>query len=770
MSMVLLCSARRDLRRSAGIGTLVLLIVGAPGVARADLPVAEAGPDQFVDEGDTVQLDASASTGGGYQITGYAWDFDGDLVFDYQETAGYAPDGAFDGKTPYAYPDNGVYTVTLQVTNSAQATATDTLIVTVNNVVPEATILSGVGVAENYIIVTNSNGLSYYLNIENDGALGDPEFIDDKAGGTYGAGIGDFDNDGDLDALVGDMNNTWYYEKIGEGNSFAPAVSVDDTVHSRSRMDFAEADYNNDGNLDAIMADYYSNYLTIYTGSGDGTFTRNTLTCTSWIFGLDSADFNNDGNEDFIASSAYSAAPDAYIYFGNGDGTFQSPMPSSSGLSYGVCAGDFDNDGNDDFIVGYPQCRFVHGNGDGTFADPVTLGFRILAMAESDIDVDGNLDLICTFNNIVYYYEGNGDGTFALECSRIIIGGLYGIATSPEPGAGPIEVNEGEVSRFTGTFSDPGWVDTHTATWDWGDGSPVEPGNVTETNEPPAATGEVAAEHSYGDDGQHTITLTVCDDDGGCGSDTAIVNVYNVAPRIEAIITPVEPTELDTAIEVSAEFTDPGWLDTHTAIIDWGDSQADELGMVMSPILMSHTYAEPGVYTLGLEVTDDDGGSEWMEFRYVVVYDPEGGFVTGGGWIDSPEGAYVPDPLLTGRAHFGFVSKYVHGQQHPAGNTEFQFRVADLNFHSSAYDWLVIAGAKAMYRGIGTINGAGNYGFMISAIDEELTPSTDVDLFRMKIWDRDDDDAVVYDNQLGDPEDSDPVTAVGVGQIVIHRN
>ena len=98
-------------------------------------------------------------------------------------------------------------------------------------------------------------------------------------------------------------------------------------------------------------------------------------------------------------------------------------------------------------------------------------------------------------------------------------------------------------------------------------------------------------------------------------------------------------------------------------------------------------------------------------FRFAVVYDPDGGFVTGGGWIDSPEGAYANDETLTVKANFGFVSKYQQGAQTPTGNTQFNFKVADLKFHSSDYDWLVIANHKAMYKGTGTINNGGNYGY-----------------------------------------------------------
>ena len=154
-----------------------------------------------------------------------------------------------------------------------------------------------------------------------------------------------------------------------------------------------------------------------------------------------------------------------------------------------------------------------------------------------------------------------------------------------------------------------------------------------------------------------------------------------------------------------------------------------------------------------------------------MVYDPAGGFVTGGGWIDSPAGAYAADPTLTGRANFGFVSKYKKGKSVPEGNTSFQFKAGDLKFESTGYDWLVISGKKAQFKGSGTINGSGDYGFMLTAIDEALTPSTDVDLFRIKIWEKAADgseDDVIYDNKMGALDAADPTTALGGGSIVIH--
>lgn len=50
----------------------------------------------------------------------------------------------------------------------------------------------------------------------------------------------------------------------------------------------------------------------------------------------------------------------------------------------------------------------------------------------------------------------------------------------------------------------------------------------------------------------------------------------------------------------------------------------------------------------------------------------------------------------------------------------------------------------------------------------EETNTTDGDLFRIRIWGKDDGDWVVYDNMVGAPSSSDPTTALGGGSIVIH--
>jgi PKD repeat protein len=234
-------------------------------------------------------------------------------------------------------------------------------------------------------------------------------------------------------------------------------------------------------------------------------------------------------------------------------------------------------------------------------------------------------------------------------------------------------------------------------------------------------------------------------------------------------VTPIIPVKVGETVTATASYSDPG-DDTLTTTIYWGDGKTSST--TGYTITETHEYTTPGVYTVTLSVTD---GSDTVEtsYSYVVVYDPDGGFVTGGGWINSPEGAYVADPDLTGKANFGFVSKYKKGTTTPTGKTEFQFKAGSLNFHSTEYNWLVVAGAKAQFKGTGTINGQGSYKFMITAVDGALS-NAGKDLFRIKIWEEDEVtkvETIIYDNMLGADNNAElsATTELGGGSIVIHK-
>jgi sugar lactone lactonase YvrE len=365
---------------------------------------------------------------------------------------------------------------------------------------------------------------------------------------------------------------------------------------------------------------------------------------------------------------------------------------------------------------------------------------------------------------VLHFVDGQrGDDDLTTNGEIVEPGGPGDVLNRPPEvvAGGPYEVDEGGSLAITASGNDPDG-DPLTYAWDLDDDG---------TFETPGQSVIFSAEGLDGPS-SHTIAVQVTDSGGLSATDQTAVGVLNVAPTVGEITAPVAPVQVETPINAGANFTDPGVLDTHTAVWEWGDGSISQ-GTVeemdgSGSVTGSHTYTTTGVYTVKLTVTDDDGDSGESVFQYVVVYDPEGGFVTGGGWIDSPPGAFTADLDLTGRATFGFVAKYKKGAAEPTGETEFRFRVADLNFHSDSYQWLVIAGSKAQFKGTGTINGTGNYGFMLTAIDAALTPSTEVDRFRIKIWDKAT-DVVIYDNQMDADDDADPATALGGGSVVIHE-
>jgi PKD repeat protein len=223
------------------------------------------------------------------------------------------------------------------------------------------------------------------------------------------------------------------------------------------------------------------------------------------------------------------------------------------------------------------------------------------------------------------------------------------------------------------------------------------------------------------------VTLTVTDDSGASDSCTATVTVVDVSePEITSVTPDSQVVSVGSPANFLVEATDNCSCMGTVWQFDVDNPLPEEFGDCES---MNHTYSSPGIYSVGVVAVDDAGNESDPAFVYVVVYDPDGGFVTGGGWIYSEPGAYVPDPTLEGKANFGFVSKYKKGATKPTGNTEFQFHVGDLNFHSSDYDWLVVTGNDyARYKGTGTINGEGDYKFMLWAGD------SDPDVFRIKIW------------------------------------
>ncbi|HKY17204.1 MAG TPA: post-COAP-1 domain-containing protein, partial [Microthrixaceae bacterium] len=257
--------------------------------------------------------------------------------------------------------------------------------------------------------------------------------------------------------------------------------------------------------------------------------------------------------------------------------------------------------------------------------------------------------------------------------------------------------------------------------------------------------------------GEKTVKITV----PGC----------NVAPTDLALVCQLTPVAINTPATLSFSFTDPDATDAHDVDIAWDDTTSSHIDLAagVTAGAADHTYTAVGVYQPTVTVTDSFGETvEATCENYIVVFDPNGGFVTGGGWIDTAAGSYPADPTLDGRANFGFVSKYKKGQIVPTGSTEFQFHATDFNFHSEDYEWLIVSGSKAQFKGTGTINGEGSYKFMVTATDGGTGKTATPDTFRIKITDG---STVVYDNKLGGSDEfgAAPTQDIGSGSIVIHK-
>jgi hypothetical protein len=185
-------------------------------------------------------------------------------------------------------------------------------------------------------------------------------------------------------------------------------------------------------------------------------------------------------------------------------------------------------------------------------------------------------------------------------------------------------------------FTDPGTLDSHVATVDWADGTGVAGAPVSESPfGPPGSTagmtGTVAADHVYADDGTYDVLACVTDDDGASGCGVVRVVVANVAPLVVAGADVVSVEAGGVAL-APATFHDAGTLDSHVAVVSWGDELAPVSGVVTeSPhgppgstlgldgtVGSGHVYGDDGVYVVQVCVTDDDGGTGCDTFSVTV--------------------------------------------------------------------------------------------------------------------------------------------------------
>ena len=258
------------------------------------------------------------------------------------------------------------------------------------------------------------------------------------------------------------------------------------------------------------------------------------------------------------------------------------------------------------------------------------------------------------------------------------------------------EIDESGVVTLVGAFSDPGTLDTHRLTIDWGDGN-------SEALALDLGAREFLTTHQYLDDNPtgtssdtYSINLTLTDDDSGSDSTSTNVAVKNVAPEIMSLVVNPPFVEEHGIITLTGAFSDMGTLDTHSATIDWGDGSASQ-GLIMESngsgsFSGGHNYANGGIYDVKVTLTDDDGGSATRSATEIVtgVGVKEGVlYVVGTDRNDDVRISRMGNGLIKVQANF--LTDRCHLRTFKAEEIErIEIRLGNGNDHASVADNIVL--------------------------------------------------------------------------------
>ncbi|MEM7585808.1 MAG: FG-GAP-like repeat-containing protein [Acidobacteriota bacterium] len=229
-------------------------------------------------------------------------------------------------------------------------------------------------------------------------------------GPTMDAAVADVDADGDLDLLLAQEHQPNIL-LINDGSGRLTNVSAAQLPQvARDSEDIAFGDFDGDGDVDAVVVSEDDEINELYLNDGRGHFTDggDRLPVTGRTNAVVTADLDGDGALDLILGNSGQNVlllNDGQGHFreatGN-DGT-QGRLPAVEDITQDLELGDVDGDGDLDLLVGNQDAnRLLINDGQGVFRD-VELPMREVPEETreadfGDVDGDGNLDIL--FANI----------------------------------------------------------------------------------------------------------------------------------------------------------------------------------------------------------------------------------------------------------------------------------------------------------------------------------------------------------------------------------
>ncbi|UCE37531.1 MAG: PKD domain-containing protein [Thermoplasmata archaeon] len=615
----------RDIANNTGTDTLFVFV---DNVA----PVANAGIDQIVDEGEMTYFNGSDSydTPSDMSTLIYTWYFEDSTVL-------------LGINVSHSFSDNGNYAVTLVVEDNNGFTDSDTIFVTVNNVAPIADAngpysgTEGVGViftgsatdpGEDTFTYDwdfdDSDGITYL-----DATSPNPTWTwSDEFSGMIYLRVTDDDGDIGFDSASVTITNTAPVADCGgpysgyEGTAIALSGSASDPGADSLTYEW---DLDNDGLFDDATGQnpewtWYDNgvfTISLRVSDSDGgedsdkeIVTINNVAPTADAGGPYSEDEGSVVSFTGVASDPGSLDTFTYYWdFGDGESSSQqnpTHVYSDDGIYIATLTVTDDDGGtnsNNTFVMinNVAPTAYAQGPYSGDEGAPVSFfssatdpGTDTFTYEWDFDDSDGVTYSDATgpnptwtwpddFSGTIYLRVIDDDGGIDIDNTTVTINN---IAPIPDPG-GPYSGYEGTSLDFSASALDPG-SDTFTYKWDMDNDGQYDD-----------ADGQSPSWTWY-DNGAFLVSLKITDDDGDFGIDTTLVTIINVAPSADAGVIYYEGE--GTAIFFKGNYSDPGISDSHTFLWDFGD------GTISTEQNPTHVYADDDVYTVVLSVTDDDGG------------------------------------------------------------------------------------------------------------------------------------------------------------------